>query len=287
MGLRQSDALFSHIKNLPELCEETFVELLGRNVDIVCASEYPRREENSYMPVFAASKSFGKSLAAALNCIYYPISHQEGHIAAGILSAKRFDLLDEEFLALHISGGTTELLHVKPAFDDEHAFDTHIVGGTKDLNAGQYVDRVGVSLGFSFPAGGELDTCSCTITEDAMKIPIHTEGSYLSFSGPESCVMRIIEEGKHSKQEIARATFNSIAQSLVNISRNALENTNVQRLLVVGGVSGNTIIRKRLMDMTHENGMRYDVIFATKELSGDNAVGASYIGQIMKSRRGV
>ena len=111
-GLRQSDALFQHIKNLPVLFEELKQRVVLKNYDDICvvASTKPRSVAGSYMPVFLAGQSFGKAVAAVLGAEYIETSHQDGHIMAAIYSCKKYDICDAPFLTYHLSGGTTELL---------------------------------------------------------------------------------------------------------------------------------------------------------------------------------
>ena len=188
-GLRQSDALFQHIQNLPALMEEMRTEF-DRKISAIACSFRPRPEAGSYMPVFLAGSGFARSAAAAMNVPLVGFSHQEGHMEA-IRAYSSFQTVDR-FLACHFSGGTCEVLDVSetdlrkdgmpkqyfggssgsddngasakkakkphPADPAERvAYTMHITGGTKDISFGQVLDRVGVALGMEFPAGGHLD----------------------------------------------------------------------------------------------------------------------------------
>ena len=186
-GLRQSDALFQHIQNLPALMEEMRTEFDGKISAIACSFR-PRPEAGSYMPVFLAGSGFARSAAAAMNIPLVGFSHQEGHMEA-IRAYSSFQTVDR-FLACHFSGGTCEVLDVSetdlrkdgmPKLDfakdngapaksikkakkphpadpaERVAYTMHITGGTKDISFGQVLDRVGVALGMEFPAGGQLD----------------------------------------------------------------------------------------------------------------------------------
>ena len=109
IGLRQSDALFQHTVRLHEKIEA----LPQGEVRAIGVSTRPRAVEGSYMPCFLAGESVARSAAHLLSVPLFTVSHQQGHIAAAALSAGKLDLLDGEFLAWHLSGGTSELLHVK------------------------------------------------------------------------------------------------------------------------------------------------------------------------------
>ena len=149
LGLRQSDALFQHIKHLPGRFAELRAEGWLTGLSAVGASTRPRAVEGSYMPCFLAGEGQGRTLADALGVPFYAVSHQQGHIAAAAWSAGRLELLDRPMLAWHLSGGTTELLYVEPDGVNVRA---QCVGGTSDISAGQLIDRTGVLLGLPFPA---------------------------------------------------------------------------------------------------------------------------------------
>ena len=155
LGLRQSEALFSHVKRLPELSDRLFAPLDPSQIRAVGVSTRPRAVEGSYMPCFLAGESQARVLASALHVPVYAFSHQQGHIAAVLWSAGRLDLLGAEFLAWHLSGGTTELLLVRTTREGEIACER--IGGTTDISAGQLIDRTGQLLGLDFPAGKALD----------------------------------------------------------------------------------------------------------------------------------
>ena len=141
LGLRQSDALFQHTRRLPEIVQQACEKAEGT----LCAVGYssrPRWMEDSYMPCFLAGVSAAESAALAAKVPAYACSHQQGHLAAAAFSVGRMDLLDQPFLAWHLSGGTTELLLVTPGEDG--MLQAKIIGGTTDISAGQLIDRAGV-----------------------------------------------------------------------------------------------------------------------------------------------
>ena len=147
-GLRQSEAVFAHIRQLRN-CEELIRPRAGEfRIEAVAASVKPRDGEDSYMPVFQVGHTAGCVLAAALNVPFYETTHQRGHLAAAQHGTALEDA--EQMLALHLSGGTTDLLEV----NREHV---GRLGGSADLHAGQLVDRAGVALGLPFPAGEALE----------------------------------------------------------------------------------------------------------------------------------
>ena len=150
LGLRQSEALFQHVKRLHRMVEQLREEGRMGAIAAVGASTRPREVGGSYMPCFLVGEGQGRTLAAALGVPFFPCSHQQGHIAAAAWSAGREDLLDTPHLAWHLSGGTTELLYVRPS---GYLIEAQLIGGTQDISAGQLVDRIGVAMGVPFPAG--------------------------------------------------------------------------------------------------------------------------------------
>ena len=154
LGLRQSDAVFHHTVQLPQLLEELSAEF-GGEIRAVAVSNAPRDAEGSYMPCFLAGMSAARAIASFLKVPLYFFSHQSGHIAAALYSAGRLSYFERPFYAFHVSGGTTEALLVRP--NAAQIFEKELLAQSLDLKAGQAIDRVGGMLGLPFPAGAELD----------------------------------------------------------------------------------------------------------------------------------
>ena len=106
LGLRQSDAVFAHIKSLPELSGRLFSNMDVGEITAVGVSTRPRAVEGSYMPCFMVGYTHAKLLSDALKVPLVEVSHQQGHVAASLWSAGRLDLMDAPHLAWHLSGGT-------------------------------------------------------------------------------------------------------------------------------------------------------------------------------------
>jgi len=270
-GLAQNEAVFQHVANLPVLFERLSAEVDFFHLKGVAASVRPRPVEGSYMPVFRVSESYGRSLAATWKVPFVGTSHQEGHLAAGIWSAK--GPAATEFLAVHLSGGTTELLRVTKG---QH-FQISILGGSTDLHAGQFVDRVGVYLGLPFPAGPALEKLAREAPEDGTSLPSSVNGYDVSFSGPETAARRLLEK-KYPASAVARAVEKCIAISLEKVIRKAVESTHIRDILVVGGVSANQYLRERLLARLGHRAEGAKIYFAAPSLSSDNAVGVAVIG---------
>ncbi|MBP3362027.1 MAG: DNA-binding protein [Clostridia bacterium] len=256
-GLRQSDALFQHVKRLPEVMDK-----LGQlpEISAVGVSTRPRNADGSYMPVFLAGISFAKTASSVLGVPLYEFSHQDGHIMAGICSCKAYELLSERFLSVHISGGTTELLLTEY---NGHSFDVEIVGGTKDISAGQVIDRVGVRLGLGFPCGKELDSLYYEAS-NAPVLPVSCREGFFNFSGLETKTERI----SASAPDLAKGVIDAILETLVRAIGFCIKSFEIHRVLLVGGVASNSVLRKKLPER-----LDADTYFAPPEMSSDNACG--------------
>lgn len=257
LGLRQNEALFQHVRRLPELARQVFQ---GESVLAIGYSDRPRAAEGSYMPCFLAGESAACSAAAAMGVPCHAWSHQQGHLASAAFSCGRFDLLDKEFLAWHLSGGTTELLHVGPDLNAE------IIGGTEDISAGQLIDRTGVLLGFPFPAGPDVERqalASCSADSFSVKL----RGAFFSLSGIENKVKE--RAGAQNAPDVCRFALLTVCGAVLRATREARRKYNLP-VLVSGGVSANSLLRET---MSREE----DVFFARDGLGGDNALGAALL----------
>lgn len=240
-GLRQSDGLFQHIRNLERLVPEMFEKLDVGAVRGVCVSARPRPNEDSYMPVFLAGKACAASMAAALRVPLLAASHQEGHVRAA-LYGNEF-LMGQPFLGMHISGGTTEVFLV------DEAFHITLLSGTEDLHAGQFVDRIGVAMGLRFPCGKQLEALAGEFdpATGGVKLPAIVRNGVCSFSGVETRAQALIDDGiKHA--EIAYAAYDCMARTFGKMLLYAMEKTGVRRALLAGGVASSPLLRALLRE---------------------------------------
>jgi len=270
-GLQQSEAVFQHVINLPELSEQ--MKLIDHEITAVCVSEKPRPVDQSYMPVFKVGEGLAKSLAAYMKVPCYLTTHQEGHIAAGEYTAEKRPE-GNEFLAVHLSGGTSELLFCRRT---AAGYQIEKRGGTLDLHAGQLVDRIGVALGLPFPAGPELEKMAREAA-GSFRVPSSADGLSFSFSGPEAALLRAVEGGQMAPAEIARATEQCIANTLEKVLRTAVESGCPKEILIVGGVAANQYIRERLRKRLEHPAVGARVYFCDPVYSGDNAYGVAMLG---------
>lgn len=263
LGLRQSDALFQHVKALPGRIQQLKQEDWLTDIVAVGASTRPRAVEGSYMPCFLAGESQGRTLAAALNVPFFACSHQQGHIAAAAWSAGRMDLLDRPILTWHLSGGTTELLYVEPEGVNVKAT---LLGGTSDISAGQLIDRTGVLLGLDFPAGKAMDELAQRGKDQ--KFNVKLSDFIFSLSGMENKVKAMAEQGTE-QADIARFALLTVADVVRRATLSALEQYPGLPVLCSGGVASNTLLRRVMEPL--------GAVFAQSRFSTDNAMGVAIL----------
>ena len=272
LGLRQSDALFHHTVQLPELFKELFSEYSGE-INAVCVSERPRSLGGSYMPCFLAGVSAGQSVASAIGIPLYKFSHQDGHIAAALFSADRMDLIkSERFAAFHVSGGTTEAVLVSP--NDNGSFSTEIICASSDLKAGQAIDRVGTAMGLKFPAGKMLDELSLKSLKEYKVKPFIKDGN-CSLSGIENKCIKMLKDGEKS-EDIAKYCLTYIGSSICKMCQYVLNKYPDIIIVFAGGVLSNTLIRSMIKENFPKN-----AVFSLPEFSSDNAVGIAVLGEVV------
>ncbi|WP_236914930.1 Kae1-like domain-containing protein [Clostridium sp. Cult2] len=272
-GLRQQEAVFQHINNLPLLIEEMAMEIDINNVDTISCSNKPRSIEESYMPVFIVGKGQAFILSKILNTKYREYSHQEGHIGAGIMDnqIRHYD----KFLSFHISGGTTELLLVN---NKDNKMSIQIIGGTLDLSIGQLIDRIGVELGLAFPCGVEMDRISQRGSVLNLNVPMSLkDDTWFNLSGMENYFKNLIKNYSYSKEDILATLFETISTIIYKIIFNSHIKYNLDNILITGGVSANRILRGFLFEEL--NNKKIKPFFTKIELCTDNGVGIAYIGK--------
>lgn len=267
-GLRQSDAVFSHVRNLPLIMDELSSHISAKRIAAVGVSAFPRDAEGSYMPCFLSGVAAAHSFAAALGGVpVYALSHQMGHIMAALYSAEAERLTGERFLAFHVSGGTTEALLVSPSPDS--MFSVSLVGGTNDLNAGQAIDRIGVMMGLKFPCGAEMERLAHENTKEFVHFSTSVRGLSCNLSGLENMAAKLYSESG-DRALVSAAVFDFVGRTLRKLTE-ALRNEYGDLPIVYGGgVMSNSLIQHMLK-------AKKDTYFALPEFSSDNASGIALL----------
>ncbi len=272
-GIRQSDAVFHHTVQLPELITELF-DGNKYNINSIGVSVKPCNEDKSYMPCFLAGVSVAVSLSEAMNVPLYKYSHQDGHIMAALFSANTMDLISDKFLAFHISGGTSQALLVEPT---EKYYITTVVSDSLDLKAGQAVDRVGVSLGLSFPCGPELEKLALKSEKDFRKIKVFRRDCKFSLSGVENKCKKMLDDGE-KPEDISLYCLTYIYSAIDDTVNELIKKYGNLPIVFSGGVMSNSIIRDKLQK-------KYNSYFAEPYYSSDNACGIAILASICDKRK--
>lgn len=263
LGLRQSDALFHHTAALPGLLEELAAEADLTKVGAVGVSARPRPVEGSYMPCFLAGVSAATAFSQAKGIPLVQTTHQQGHIAAALYAGGDESLFERQALVFHVSGGTTDLLLCHGADKVE------CIGTSTDLYAGQAVDRVGVRLGFAFPAGAQVSELAAQCTE-RIRPKASVKGTQCSLSGLENQCNQLLAAGK-SPAYVCRYCLLCVAETAYRMVVAALEDHPGLPVVFAGGVMSSDIIQKELsvrLPGAH---------FVPGRFSSDNAIGVALL----------
>ena len=270
LGLRQSDAVFHHTKQLPDMIEELRSKSGSMKPAAVSASVRPRNVEGSYMPCFLCGEGFGRSLSAVNDIPLFRTSHQVGHILAALYSAGRMELVNERFIAFHVSGGTTDCLYCETDADD--VIKITEVGTSLDLKAGQVVDRTGVMLGLQFPCGSELEKLAMK-ADKSYKVKAVLKDSSCCLSGVENKCRDMLDKGE-KPENIAKFCLDTICVTVAAMTDKAIEKYGRLPLVFAGGVMSDKLIRDRIISLYN------DASFAEPQFSCDNASGVAIYGYL-------
>ena len=268
-GLRQSDAVFHHVRQLPALTEQLAQDAGGTICpDAIGVSVSPRSAEGSYMPCFLAGLGAARMLAAAEGIPLHQTSHQVGHILAALFSAdclSWLDCPDRPFLAFHVSGGTTDCVRCTP--DETDILRIEPVSSSLDLKAGQAIDRVGLMLGLRFPCGIELEALA-NQSDSKQKMHITLRNGCCSLSGLQNQCEAMQKKGV-SAPDIAKYCLNSVAAAVRAMTEDALHRKGDMPVLFAGGVMSDRLIQSQLA------AIQTQTAFAEPAFSCDNAAGTA------------
>ncbi|MBE6634375.1 MAG: peptidase M22 [Ruminococcaceae bacterium] len=266
-GLRQSDAVFAHTKNLPIVCEELRAAVAGRRVLAVGVSTRPRWSENSYMPCFLAGRAAAEAFAAGLELPVREFSHQDGHVMAALYSSGEMNsLLSGRFAAFHVSGGTTDLLLCEP---ETERFKITVIGGSADLHAGQAIDRIGVMMGLRFPCGKELEALAAENTQRVPTPKISVRNGVCHFSGLENLAQGLWQK-TGDRSLVSAFSLEFCARTLQKLTEHIDSVAAGIPVVYAGGVMSNRYLQSVLSK-------RPNTYFAEPSFSADNAAGIALL----------
>lgn len=264
LGLRQSDALFHHTAALPELFDELCREVALDTIAAIGVSEKPRPQQGSYMPCFLAGVSAASSAAAVHGVPLVKTTHQQGHIASALFGAQYRLNKHSKALMFHVSGGTTELLLIQGHTVLEQ------LAGTLDLYAGQAVDRLGVLLGFDFPAGAQVSELAAACME-ICKPKLAAKGVNCHYSGLQNQCETMLKQGR-APGYVAKYCLSYVAQALLHMLETAGKDYASLPVFFAGGVMGSTVIKGIILKQVNR-----EAYFVPPLFSSDNGIGTALI----------
>ena len=162
-----------------------------------------------------AGVSAATAFCAAKGIPLVQTTHQQGHISAALFAASGADLFGKEELVFHVSGGTTDLLHCKGPDS------ITCIGTSSDLYAGQAVDRLGVRLGYAFPAGIYVSQLAAACTED-IKPKVSVRGTTCSLSGLQNQSRKAAGRGSKAPEYVSKYCLLCVAETLRRMAAAAL-----------------------------------------------------------------
>lgn len=273
IGLRQSEAFFQHVMNLPEMYEKMLNTIDVDKISNIIVSDRPRNILGSYMPVFSAGIQFSKIVSDTLSIPLLKLSHQENHIYATIYGSMYESSKDlNNFTAVHISGGTSEVLRVNYK---NNTLTTLIIGKTLDISFGKLVDRIGTYMGLDFPCGEELDKLSKSFNK-IHKLKISFKDLNYNISGVENKLKKIYDEEK-SISNIGMSLFVYISEVLIKqFTKLNEEEKLIFPIVMSGGISANSVVRDILKKHYIKN-----IIFSEIKYATDHGIGNGYYGNLV------
>ena len=264
-GLRQSDAVFAHVKNFQIIASRIREKHADYEIAAIGYSAYPRDAEGSYMPCFLVGQAVSEMISALYGIPSFRFSHQSGHVQASLYSAGLE--VNEPFVAFHVSGGTTEIVLATPSCD---GFNVELIGGSADLHAGQAIDRIGVKMGLPFPCGREIERLAMKNDKKIPHFKFSVNDLSCNLSGLENLSLKIYNETEDPCLTSA-FVLKFVAKTLEKLTENIRSKYGNIKVVYAGGVMSNKIIQ------AHLGACFNDVYFAEPEYSADNACGTALL----------
>ncbi len=224
---------------------------------------------------------FAKGMSVARDIPLIGVNHMDAHIYANFID----ETPEYPFVSLTVSGGHTQLVHVRSAFKHE------ILGRTRDDAAGEAFDKIGKILGLPYPAGPVIDEKSQAGDPDFHRFPqaLLNEGFEFSFSGLKTSVLYYLEEKQNREtfleehmNDICASVSEAITEVLVKKLRKAVEETGVKTILLAGGVSANSMLREKATELARE--MDIELHIPKLAYCTDNAAMIAITGYMMAKK---
>ena len=205
--------------------------------------------------------SYGKALSFAINKPLVGVNHIQGHIAANYITHKD---LKPPFLCVMMSGGNTQLVHVKNYTEFE------VLGKTRDDAIGEAFDKVARVVGLGYPGGPKVDKLAKEGNPEAITLPkTHFDNLDFSFSGIKTAVINLHHKTPDiNKADLCASFEKTVTEILIENTKKALKQINVKTVALAGGVSANSYIRNEFLKLKE---IGIEVYMPDLKLCTDNA----------------
>lgn len=204
--------------------------------------------------------SYAKALSYALGKTLIGVNHIEGHIAANYISHKE---LEPPFLCMMTSGGNTQIIFVKDYTNFE------ILGKTKDDAIGEAFDKVARVIGLGYPGGPKVDKLAQEGKPDIELPKTHLENLDFSFSGIKTAVINLNHKDPNiNKADLAASFEETVTDLLLEKIQKAIDMTGVNKIVLAGGVSANSCIRRKFDELSREKEIK--IYYPELKLCTDN-----------------
>ena len=204
--------------------------------------------------------SYAKALSYALNKPLVGVNHIKGHIAANYITYKE---LEPPFLCMMMSGGNTQIILVK----DYNSFE--VLGKTKDDAIGEAFDKVARVIGLGYPGGPKIDKLALEGKPNIELPKTHFDNLNFSFSGIKTAVINLHHKNPNiNKADLAASFEDVVSDILITHAKEAIKITGIEKIVLAGGVSANTYIRKKFDELSKENNLK--IYYPELKLCTDN-----------------
>ena len=239
---------------MKEALKEAGVTL--NDIDLICTTYGP-----GLVGALLVGVSYAKGLSFASGKPLLGINHIEGHIAANYINHKD---LEPPFLCMLMSGGNTQLVHVKDYTEFE------VLGKTRDDAIGEAFDKVARVVGLGYPGGPKVDKLAKQ-GKESIELPVaHMDNMDFSFSGIKTAVINLNHKDKNiNKADLCKSFEKAATDMIENNIQKAINVTKIKKLVLAGGVSANSYIRERLEKMANMHNL--EIYFPELILCTDNA----------------
>lgn len=248
----------NHVENISPVMKEALKEANIKidDVDGIACTYGP-----GLVGALLVGVSYAKALSYAANKPLIGVNHIQGHIAANYITYKD---LKPPFLTLLISGGNTQLVLVKDYTEFE------ILGKTRDDAVGEAFDKIARVIGLGYPGGPKMDKLAQDGTPNIDLPKVHIEGLDFSFSGLKTAIINLHHKTPDiNKADLAASFEKDVAEILLDNTKKAVKETNINKIVLAGGVSANSYIRKAFKELEEKEDIK--VYYPELKLCTDNA----------------